>query len=192
MTDNQSNIAAQDISLHGFNFEGLRLRQDYTELAVEKVISSIPVRKPLKMEFVRVHPDMRFETTILDDDGEIYLVPPAFHTEVWEYIHPVCLCPTINRQGVLTLWPLKLGGPDGKICRWYQTALDAASRAKTRWVRVKSNRSLGGYETFVGLASLPEPEWPELSMEEIMKIAFQNFIIDHVDHPILRRVRGEI
>jgi hypothetical protein len=36
-----------------------------------------------------------------------------------------------------------------------------------------------------------EPQWPELSFQEVIKIAFRNKMIDTWEHPILRRLRGE-
>jgi len=195
MTDDiQANTTTQDELLSGFDLEALRLRQDYSETPVEKVIITIPVRKPGPMDFVRVHRDLRFETTILDlkDEGEKYIIPPAFHGEVPQLIHPVSLRLTTNRQGVLTMWPLRLPGADGRVNPWHQSALDAAVRAEMSWVSVRSNRSLGAYEVFQGAKALPEPEWPNMGIGEIVEIAFRNFIINSAEHPVLRRLRGEV
>jgi len=39
------------------DFNALRLSRDYTQTAgVEKLLTMVPVRKPTKTEFVRVHP----------------------------------------------------------------------------------------------------------------------------------------
>ena len=40
------------------DIEGLRLSQDFTSMAgVKKLITTVPVRKPDRQSFVRVHPD---------------------------------------------------------------------------------------------------------------------------------------
>ena len=62
---------------------------------------------------------------------------------------PRLLVTAINRQGVLFLWPIRLPGADGKIDDWSRSAMDAADEAKSRWVRVTSNMSLGAYEVAV-------------------------------------------
>jgi hypothetical protein len=131
----ESNTATQDTLLSGFDLEALRLRQDFSETSVEKVITAIPVRKPAPADFVRVHPELRFETTILNlkDEGEVYIIPPAFHGEVAHLVRPVSLRATMTRTGVFALWPLWLPGPDGRVIQWHQSALDAAARAETRW-----------------------------------------------------------
>jgi hypothetical protein len=37
---------------------------------------------------------------------------------------------------------------------------------------------------------LPDPEWPEVSFQEILKIAFKDKIIQSIDHPVIQRLRG--
>jgi len=64
--------------------------------------------------------------------------------------------------------------------------------AMERWVRVASDMSVGAYQAYEATGDLPEPEWPEHSFEEIVTIAFKGKIIDSSDHPIVRRLRGEI
>jgi hypothetical protein len=102
------------------------------------------------------------------------------------------LATAINRQGVLFLWPIRLPGADGKIDEWSRSALDAADEAKTRWVRVTSNMSLGAYEVAVASAQVAEPDWPDLSFQEIIKIAFRDKMVSDWNHPVLQRLRGEV
>jgi hypothetical protein len=37
-----------------------------------------------------------------------------------------------------------------------------------------------------------EPEWPEVPFGELLRIAFRDRLIESLDHPVLRRLRGEI
>ena len=67
-----------------------------------------------------------------------------------------------------------------------------AQEAMTEWVRVGANMSLGAYEVFIATGKLPEPEWPNLSFEELLGIAFRERFIRSLDHPALRCLRGEI
>ena len=98
----------------------------------------------------------------------------------------------VNRQGVLFLWPVNLPGPDGKTLDWHRSMLEAAQMATTKWVRVQANMGLGAYDVYEALGELPEPEWPELQFSEILRTAFKNRFIDTLDHPILRKLRGEV
>ena len=62
-------------STGGFDFNALRLSQAYTDTTgVEKLLTTVPVRKPIKTEFVRVHPKMHFDTMLLElkeDTGKL-------------------------------------------------------------------------------------------------------------------------
>jgi len=86
---------------------------------------------------------------------------------------------------------LRLPDSSGKTDAWSVSALEAYEEAKRRWVRLSANMSLGAYEIFEALGELSEPEWPEESMDEIVRIAFRNSFIESYDHPVLRRLRGE-
>jgi hypothetical protein len=83
-------------------------------------------------------------------------------------------------------------GEDGRIDAWNQSAMIAAERARQCWVRVTSDRHLGAYELFEAPADLPEPEWPDISFQEIFDIAFRGRQIEDIDHPVLKQLRGEL
>jgi len=181
-----------------FNPESLRLDPSYADtVGVKKLLLTVPVRKPNRHEFVRVHPDASYRlepaaTIELKVERETYLLTPSMALALPDEFSPAALLTTINRQGVLFLWPLKLPGVDGKENEWHRSAREAAEKAKTDWVRVKSNMSLGAYELFVAQGDLPDPEWPDLPFKEILRIAFQERYVDHPDHPLIKRLLGEV
>jgi hypothetical protein len=121
---------------------------------------------------------------------------PLVAQELWpelpgEIIAKV-LFTTITRQGVLTLWPVRLPGEDGRHDEWNRSALEAAEMAQERWIRVVANMSLGANEVYEAVGSLPEPEWPEVGFQEILRIAFKDHFINSLDHPVVRRLRGDL
>jgi hypothetical protein len=171
----------------------LRLSQDpLAATGVKKALIRVPVRRP--QEFFRVHPgeDYRLDTAIIElrDDHEVYLVAPDLRAELFSEIKAVRLFTTITRQGIVALWPCKLPAADGRSNSWYDTALTAAGLAMTRWIKIIADTSLGGYQPYHGAIDLPEPEWPEQTFAELLKIAFSAFYIDRPDHPVIRRLRG--
>ena len=179
------------------NLEKLKLPQNYASMAgVEKVLTRIQVRKPNRQDFIRVNPDEQYQITtgIVEEkeEREIYLVDPSMLDELNGEWMPVRIVTTINRQGVLRLWPLKLPGEDGRSNPWHESALEAASIAETKWVRLAANMSLGAYDVFQATGELPEPEWPDLSFEEMIGIAFKNYYIEDSDHSLVKRLRGQI
>lgn len=60
-------------------------------------------------------------------------------------------------------------------------------------VRIKANKALGAYEISLAKGELPEPKWPKepKTIKDALKIAFKDRIIDSIDHPVLKQLRGE-
>jgi hypothetical protein len=196
MSDSESNVLRlADVVADPFDPASLRLDQSFASTSVKKLITTVPVGKPNKQDFVRVHPapEYRLDLALIElkDDRETYVVVGAEmqKTLMGEWF-PATLYLTINRQGVVRLWPVKLSAPDGKRMAWHDSQAEAAEQAMTKWLRVVPNMSLGAYEMVVAATTIPEPEWPELSMRELLKIAFRDRLIDRLDHPVVKRLRG--
>jgi hypothetical protein len=180
-------------------FDPANLRLDpalYSEgIAVKKLVTTVPVRKPGKQEFVRVHPNNLLSPAALievKDDRECFLVVPSLAPELTSEYSFVALYQGQTRQQVNFLWPVKLPGSDGRINHWHSSMAEAVERAKTRWIRIAANMSLGAYEMAEAQGNLSDPEWPDLSISELLRIAFKGRLVDTIDHPILRKLRGEI
>ncbi len=176
----------------------LRLSQDFAAtLGVQRVLLTVPVRKPSKEWWVQVHPDERYriQTAVLElkEDREIYLVDRGLWSELANEstFGSRALFTAMNRQGTLFLWPIRLPGNDGKIDNWSRSAHEAASLAVGQWVRVAANMDLGAYDVLTSTADLPPPSWPETSFREMLEVAFKDRYIRSPDHIVLRRLRGE-
>lgn len=102
------------------------------------------------------------------------------------------LCTAMTRQGVLFLWPVRLPGTDGKIDHWGSSTLEAIDTARRQWVRVVPNLDLGAYDVLEAVGDLPDPEWPAHSFGDLLRVAFRGKMIDRMDHPVLRKLRGEV
>jgi hypothetical protein len=193
MTDllNNSNNAPNP-----FDPASLRLDQSFADtVGVKKLLTTVPVRKPNRQDFVRVHPDPKYRLTPaatieVKEDREVYLITPGMAQALPGEFSLVTLFTTINRQGTLHLWPVKMPLPDGRQNEWHRSAAEAAERAMRRWVRVTSSMSLGAYEIFEANGDLPEPVWPDISFPEILQIAFRDRIVDRADHPLVQRLQG--
>jgi hypothetical protein len=183
--------------LDPFDPAKLRLDQNFLETGgVKKFLVTVPVRKPGKQSFIRVHPnpDYRMPAAIIElkDDQEIYLVVPNLAHQIMDECTPVTLFTAMTRQGVAFLWPVKLPQADGRANEWYRSAAEAAGRAVDHWVRIKANMDLGAYEVFDASATIPDPVWPTYTYHELLRIAFRDRLVDRGDHPVLKRLRGEV
>jgi hypothetical protein len=181
-----------------FDPAALRLSHDFAALGVKKALLTVPVRKPDKAWWVRVYPSDAYalQTAVIElkEDRETYLVAP----QLWPGLaaeatfSPRALFTAVNRQGVLFLWPIRLPGADGKVDSWSQSALEATQKARQGWVRVAANMALGAYDVWEAPGELGEPDWPDKPFRELLAVAFKGKLIDTADHPVLRRLRGEV
>jgi hypothetical protein len=178
-----------------FDPEYLRLNQAFmVGGGVKRMLLTVPTRKPGPQDWIRVHPSDKYRLPIavieLRDDREFYLLPPPIAEQLPGEYSTVTLYVAINRQSTLFLWPVKLPGADGKILEWHRSAATAAELAMTRWVRAKANMNLGAYDIYEASAKIPDPEWPELTYQELLRIAFRDRYVDSIDHPVVQRLRG--
>ncbi len=180
-----------------FDLEKLRLSQAFDNtLGVKKRIFTVSVKKPDRQWWVRVHPDetYRLKTAVLElkEERETYLVDSSLWSELSSEIIRKELYTAMNRQGIPFIWPVRLPGPDGRHDAWNRCAAEAAELATRRWIRLASNMHLGAYDVFEATGDLPEPDWPEISFQELLQVAFRGKFINTMDHPAIRRLRGEI
>ena len=134
------------------------------------------------------------DTSILElkSERQHYLLAPSLRDVLTGDWCPVRLVTTINRLGVLFLWPLKRTGPYGQSNPWYETGIEAANLATSSWIKVVADMNLGGYQSFEAKADLPEPVWPEHTFQELLEIAFRDHFIDALDHPVVKQLLGEV
>jgi hypothetical protein len=180
-----------------FDPASLRISQDFLSVTgTEKLVVATAVGRPNPQEFVRVHPDENFRlmpAAIIEvkEDREVYLVDPSLADVLNEEINLVCLFTTINRQGAVSLWPVKLPKADGPANNWHSSAMAAAQEAMNAWVRVKANLSAGAYDVFRAKGQIPEPQWPNVNFQRLLELAFKDDrIIRDLNHSVVRRLHG--
>jgi hypothetical protein len=179
-----------------FDIASLRLNSSFLETSgVKKLLTTVPARRPSPQDFVRVHPDPQYRENFalvdLKDDREDFLVRPEILPELTGEVVYKTLFTAINRQNVVFLWPVRLPAPDDRKSEWSRSAREAAEMAMTRWIRMKANLSLGAYEIHVAESVIADPVWPSLSFQELIRIAYRERMITSLDHPVIKRLRGQ-
>lgn len=174
--------------------ESVRFRQDFDVKATSKrAIVSVPVRKPDKKWFVRVHPDINWqvELALMEDGREQYIVTPAVFDEVADVTKPSLVYTAITSTGNIFFWPVSLPREDDSSNSWTESAQRAATRAKERWIRISPNWAFKSYDVFEAQGRIAAPVWPEMGFTGLFKIAFAERIIGNREHPVMKRLRGE-
>jgi hypothetical protein len=173
----------------------LRLAPNAASLGgTREVLIHVPVRKPNRHDFFRVHPDpdMSLVTAVFLDkeENECFFVTPEMREALLGETRPVLLMTTITRQGVVMVWPMRIPVDGARRDSWAETSAEAAQLAKKKWVRMAADMSLSGYRIYEAQGQLSDPTWPEKSLNELLEIAFRDRVIDREDHPVVRRLRG--
>ncbi len=172
----------------------IRIDQSYSGdmTGVKKPLLTVPVRKPTKTEFVRVHPDLALDCFMVElkTEGERYFVSPEVAPFLGELVEPVRLRLCVTRQGVVFLWPVKLPKDERRADAWRSSAAEAASLGMHHWVRIAADMNLGAYQPYVATADLGSPSWPEEPFPKVVQIALQDRLIRGEDHPVVQQLLG--
>jgi hypothetical protein len=184
-----------------FDPAALRIASDFNAaVGVKKAVLTIPVRKPDKTWWVRAHPgeDFRLQTAVIElrgerGVGETFLVAPQLRPDLAAEptFRPKLFVAAVTTQGTPFLWEANLPRSDRED-NWSKTALEAVQLATKGWIRVAANMTAGGYDAWQATGDLPEPQWPDLAFKEWLRLAFKDRYITALDHPVLRRLRGEL
>jgi hypothetical protein len=169
--------------------------QDFFLGGTDVLLNDLPVRKPHRNWFIRVHPNTELTALIwvLEDDRDSteYLVLKGALAHLKDYCKRKQLLVCQNDNGNLFCW--LIGRPVDMENDWNTSALAIADIARGRWVQCKSNRQMGRYQAHEPVsASMPDPDWPEKidDLDEIINLAFGQRVIRDLDHPVARRILG--
>ena len=130
---------------------------------------------------------------LLEDGVEkvMYLVDPRIAPQQEFDLQIYNLGLGISLQGDAFIWLMRPEN-ETKANTWNQSMAAAFGMAKLKWVRVVSSKEASCYRTIVAKEDFPEPNWPQRTFEEYLDLAFRDRIISDLEHPVLRRLRGEI
>ena len=174
------------------DLNSLRLPQDFAaNLGVKKLLVQVPVTKPRNGWFVRTRPGdewrLPIAMVVLKDVNESYVVAPSLAADLPNDVKRFELVTAITRDAQVFLWPLRMPNMSRQD-PWADSAIAACEQAETRWLRVDAGA--GAYAVFVATAAIPEPEWPEQDLDQLFRLAFRDRVIESIDHPVIRRLKG--
>lgn len=190
-----SNFNDKSLTASTFSITSLRLPANYgATLGVKKLLTTVPVGKAKKAQFFRAHKseEMAFPGMLLEvkESRESYLVLPEIAQAISELVTPVLLYAAIDRDNNVFLIPIPLPNETGTRNPWHESLAQAVEHSKQSWIRIAANMRLGCYEIFEAQGLLPEPEWPEQTIEGLVEIAFRGKIISSLDHPVIQSFLG--
>lgn len=177
------------------DIEALRIPASYgATLGVKKILTNVPVGKPKKTQFFRVHPNsnMSFDVLLLDDkdNRDYYILNQEVAQVISNLVRPTTLRAAIDRNDNVFLIPVPLPGEDGNRNQWHQSLAQNLQHAESNWIRMTANMYVGGYDIYQAESKLEEPEWPDADIAKLIEVAFRGKIITTLDHPVVQSLLG--
>ena len=169
-------------------------------IETKELFLSLPVMKPKKGIWFRVHPGSEFEREVYavedpSDNSKLYIVHPnVAHSVDPHLLQSGLLVAAITRQAQPFVWPLRLPNEDGQSYDAWDTALAAARIAREKWLTIWWDREASRYVTKMAIDELESPQWPtvdDFPFTKWVKTAFKDRIITDPDHVLLKTLRGE-
>lgn len=156
----------------------------------------IPVRYPLEGEIVRCAPESTLFApgwyTLADPaTGEVYLISRnAWRRTSLEFLDAYCVpigfALAVSSQANSFIWPY-LSNFGGDLA-----AEPAIEEARNSWVCLNIDKQPREYHVTRQTGTFTKPKWPRLKQNDVIDIAFGNREIGSLDHPVMKRILGEV
>jgi hypothetical protein len=188
----QESSTAPEVEL---DVDRLRIDQDFgAHIQTRRKALVVPVGRPDKQSWIHLHPDPKEQWSVgmLDDtvNRRHYVVDPDILPEITADLVPKLLVPYATRQGSVGLWAIRLPDESGRIDTFNESALAIVREYPAQWIRVLTNQETRSYDVLECEVEVPTPKFPEGGIRYLLKIAFRNRVIQTLDHPVLKALRG--
>ena len=164
------------------------------EIVQVKRLGTVDVRKPRKSEWFRCHPDpkMLTEMSLIQREDRFYGVRPDIAAALGDEIREAFIAAAINDDGALFLWPILKPKGDGAGGQLFDQALEDLSLSRSSWVRRQWDHGAKTYR-IAQAKTEKKPDWPDnCDIFAWVEKAFKDLFIDDLEHPIVRKLRGEL
>ncbi len=183
--------------LDGFNMADFAINPAAQPLIIKKVIIQVPTKKPNKQKFFRVMAGPEWEISVyvleLKEEAEYYLVRPEILPYLMTEVKYVRLHLAYYLDGSPFLIPVPLPDTENpaKWNSWHRSLDEVVKRAREEWVRAIPDKSINGYQLMVAPGTFECPPLPEdMTLQDYLRIAFKDRIIDSQDHPVVKALLG--
>lgn len=167
------------------------------------VLKTIRVKRPDNTAFFRIRagPEWVADYPIFSAKGtdkEKYLVYPEFQQELIERNSLSIVRFYFGIEwGSNVMFLTDVGiqtNEDGTLNSYHRSRAELYEMGKEKWISISANLDLGAYVATEAKSKIPDPAWPPKpeNIDEAVQIAFKNNVIDNENHPILKKLRGEI
>jgi hypothetical protein len=185
-------VAEEPVMIGRIRLDELVQPVDFSGAATAGTPTRIFIGKPRRDEWVMVRSGNEWETAIYviedaqDMDRDIYVVTPDLaNGDLADDARYAVLYLAVSSTGRMFWWHIKMAA-NSRRNHWAESALKAIEIAKKKWIRVIPAHE--GYEVREAKAQMPKPQWPDMSREEVLHLAFADRVINTMEHPIAKRL----
>ncbi len=180
----------------GFDLKELALSQDFPSMAPTTANAAAPsIRKPSPQWWVAFSKNLKhrqvFPLLEMKDDREYFVVAPQLRDALVEEWHPILLVLFQTRQGAFFLCPIRMPDQNGKLDTWNTSGHNILHTYAEQWIRRQSDMQAGGYRVVIPISPYEPPMWPE-NTDKLFEDALKGRVIDSLDHPTIKKLRGGI
>lgn len=158
----------------------------------------ICLARPRNEEFFQIHPDLdQFligcVVQVAGHDGrlgDLYVLAPDVAEQCPEVGKAKILVPCALRRGGYVLWPVRYVSEGERRDSWTESAYQIIHEHTGNWIRVQSGR--GAYSCVVAQVQGDGATWPDGGLDALYSRALKGRVIQNVNHPVLRQLRGEV
>jgi hypothetical protein len=182
-----------------FDPMSLGISTEYAAAINEQTSTKPEGRRPNEQEYFRVSPLPEHRLPVASiadkqDNGKVYIISgpilDAVKAEFPRLVRAVLIVTAQTLIGTILAWPVPLAEDRGG--KWNSQQRVASEQGKMMWTNMASNHSRAQYD--ISTVDNPkEVDWKSFPpFAEILRQAFSERLIDSIDHPLLKKLRGKI
>ena len=156
-----------------------------------KIQTKLEVRTPTKKSWYRAHREAEFQVPvdllIIEggrDEGTWLLEPDVeFSDELSQHIVPAILTRCITSDGTEFLFMAKQTEKSPR-----SSTRRLITEAREKWIQSSWNGNSKSYDFRYATQLRREPAWPVKTIDELLELAFDGFIINNPNHEVINRL----
>ncbi|WP_448553316.1 hypothetical protein [Thalassotalea montiporae] len=126
--------------------------------------------------------------TVADKDGNQYIVAKDIADKLSGDAKARQLYLAMMRTGETFVLSVPAPTPANRKNSWVRSAHDAVQKGMKNYIRV--SRFDEAYRTIESQKPFKQPEWPDISLEEMIEQAFDDRFITDSEHPVMKELIG--
>ena len=157
-------------------------------------VTAVPVERYGSQTYFRCNLAYMLVVWLLlnEADGRFYLLAKDAAKSPPPEAAPYRLVAQLSDSGNVRLAPLKLMTLMGSRSEASESYERVCRAGVDRWVRARYDKEINGYKYVAVDADRYQAVWPDMTMWDLVMLGFKDRIIRNLEHPVVKKLAGEI